>query len=55
LPALNIGDQALESWALNIPAREATIVVAVGIEHPAFMTLRRDIGFRCLALRVEAS
>ena len=50
----DIGEQSHQSGALHVTAREPAIVVALGIERPAFMTLAQRIGSTGLILRIKA-
>ena len=51
---LHFRQQALETRTLHISAREAAIVIEVGEQRPAFVTLAQHIGSTSLALGIEA-
>ena len=53
LASLDIGEQTLQGRALYRAAREASVVVHFGERDPSGMTLARDVGLTCFALRVE--
>lgn len=54
LPGLDIGHQALERRALDVPAGEPAVVVFLGQTLPPLVLLAGDVRDRALALGVEA-
>ena len=50
---LDVAQQPLQRRAFHAAAGEATVVVAIADEDPAFMLLALDVGQPRLALRVE--
>ena len=53
LASLDIGEEPLQGRALYRAAREASVVVHFGARDPSGVTLARDVGLTCFALRVE--
>ena len=53
LAGFDIGQQALKGRALQGAAGDATVVVAVGDQEPAFSALAGDIGLAGLALGIQ--
>src|ERR1700732_1810343 len=53
LASLDSGEEPLQGRALYRAAREASVVVHFGERDPSGVTLARDVGLTCFALRVE--
>ena len=52
-PILNVGQQALDCWAIESATGDAAIIVLIADLHPAFRTLAGNIGLARLALSIE--
>jgi hypothetical protein len=53
LAGLDVGQEVLQSWAVDGGPREAAVIVALRDEPPAFMRLAFDVGFAGLPLGIE--
>src|SRR5437773_2661721 len=51
--SLDVGEQALQRWPLDVATREPAIVVAGSGQYPALVTLAADVGLAGFALRLE--
>ncbi len=54
LACFDVGQQALQGWALGIGSGEAAVVVAFGADHPALAALTGNELLAALTLRIQA-